>query len=389
MGTNDALAVARENRLAPLRCIKSEIVAAKGARAVSIAAEADGLYGDKGIGVTQETVMSIGACLRDHDVAFGLVTAQPREDGSRVDLYLQSWPIEHVRWDIYERCFMTTVDPETASEEELSYGSEVRITHGDGRWVIFQRFEVEPFKHATILAGALVWARHAYAIRDWAKSSVAHGNAKMVGELPAGVALQDENGDTEDALAMVEMLQNLITADHPVGLRPAGSKTEFVTNNSNAWQVFSELVRNAEKAAARIYLGTDGVLGTDGGAPGVDIASLFGVASTKVQGDLACIQRGIDSGVIQPWCAINFGDSTLAPSRRYVLPDPDADAERASRSTRRMAFFADIKAAEEQGFEVNQEYVDFVASQYDIEPPKLAVKPAPTSITTPPAVPGA
>ena len=44
MRTDDALAVAYENRLAPQRCLPVEIVPAKGARGVSIAGEADALF---------------------------------------------------------------------------------------------------------------------------------------------------------------------------------------------------------------------------------------------------------------------------------------------------------------------------------------------------------
>lgn len=386
MYTDDALSVARENRLAPQRCIKVKIKQAKGARGGSIASEAEALFGQEGVGITQAAIASIHSCLIDHDIAFGRVIATPRDDGSRIDFELHAWPIEHVRWDAPSRSYRTRVDAATAAPDELESG-EAEIVHGDGRWVIFQRFELDPFKHAALLSAALVWARHAYAVRDWAKSSVAHGNAKMVGEMPEGVALQDENGDTEDAVAFITLLRDLVSSDAPVGIRPAGSKTEFVANTSTAWQVFSELVNNAERAAARIYLGTDGTLGATGGAPGVDISSLFGVASTKVQGDLECIQRGIDTGVIQPWCAVNFGDSSLAPSREYLLPDPDADAERESRATRRMGFFADIEAAKKNGFVITQAYVDSVADQYGIDAPLLPVAlPAP-ALDTPAPVP--
>jgi hypothetical protein len=135
--------------------------------------------------------------------------------------------------------------------------------------------------------------------------------------------------------------------------------------------VWHELVLNAEKAAARIYLGTDGTLGAQGGAPGVDITALFGVATTKVQGDFQCIERALLTGLIEPWCALNFGDSTLAPTRRYLLPDPDEDARRASVGTRRSAFFADIKASRDNGFEITQAYVEATAKAYDVDAPLL------------------
>lgn len=380
MRTDDALAVALENRLAPQRSIEVEMIPAKGAKGERIAEEAAALFGQDGVGITPETMASIHACLVNHDVAFAVCTATPRPDGSRVDLEMHAWPIEYVRWDPYYRVFRTQVDPETLKKGELSTvdpdlgytsGYDMPITHGDGRWVIFQRFEIDPFKHAALLAAAIVWARHAFAIRDWSKASVAHGSAKVIGEMPQGVALQNETGLTPEAEAMAELLRSISSSDSPVGIRPAGSKTEFLTNSSTAWQVWTELVGNAERAAARIYLGTDGTLGTTGGAPGIDISSLFGVATTKVTGDLKCLEKGILTGVIEPWCAMNFGDSSLAPTRRYMVPDTDSDLARESEANRRRAFFSDIESATKNGFAITQDYVDSVATTYGVAAPVL------------------
>ncbi len=392
MRTDDALAVALENRLAPQRCIKVEIVPGSGARAESVAKEAEALFGQCGVGISADTMASIHACLTNHDIAFGVCTATPREDGSRIDVEMHAWPIEHVRWDPIYKCFMTRVDPVSVSPGDTTNlpadpttpfsgapflaGAEVPIVHGDGRWVIFQRFEVEPFKHAAILAAAAVWGRHAYAVRDWAKSSVAHGNAKMIGKLPEGQPLQDSGGNTAEAEAMIAAMRSLVTGDAAVAVLPAGATAEFITNQSSAWQVFSELVLNAEKAAARIYLGTDGTLGTQGGAPGIDIQSLFGVATTKVQGDLACLQRAIDTGVIQPWCALNFGDSTLAPSRVYCVPDADEETLKKSLGERTAAFSAALKGRVESHIPLTQADVDGLAADFGVRAPVLPVKPA-------------
>lgn len=376
MRTDDALAVARANRLAPQRCIQVEIVPAKGARGKSIASEAEAIYGQDGVGIAPGTIADIHGCLVDHGVAFAYNVTTPRDDGSRVDVEVRYWPIEHVRWDETARCYKTRIGSYGWPSQRANasgIGEEVEIVHGDGRWIIFSSHEYAPYQQdAAILPGSLVWARHAFAIRDWAKSSVAHGSAKVIGEMPMGVALQSApNTPTPEAAAFADLLRAIATSDSPVGIRPAGSKTEFLTNTSTAWQIFAELVQNAEKAAARIYLGTDGTLGSQGGAPGVDVQALFGVASTKVQADLHAIQRGLQTGSIDIWAALNFGDNKFAPTRRYMIPDADADADREATAKRRTAFFADIKAAEDGGFEITQKYVDTVAASYDIEPPKL------------------
>lgn len=366
MRTDDALFVARTNRLAPQRSIEVAMVPGKGARASSIANEADGLFGPQGVGLSKETIADIHGCLVDHGIAFAVNIATVREDGSRTDFTLKAWPIEHVYWHATDQVFKT----------RLEDGTEETIVHGDGRWVVFTKNEIEPFKNGVLIPAALVWARHAHAARDWAKGSTAHGNAKMIGELPEGVPLQDGDGViSAEAAAMIALMRDITQGDAPAGLRPAGSKTDFLVNTSTAWQVFSELVHNAEKAAARIYLGTDGTLGTQGGAPGIDIQALFGVAATIVEGDLEALEKGFKTGVIDPWCAMNFGDSALAPTRKYMLPDPDKQARKAALAERSAAFYADLKGSVDANIPLTQEHVDKLAAMYGVPAPKV---PAPT-----------
>ncbi len=243
---------------------------------------------------------------------------------------------------------------------------------------------------AAILDGCVVWAANAYAGRDWAKSSVAHGSVKMIGKMPEGSSIQDAttaDGYTPQAAAMIAMMRAMVSGDAPTALLPPGASAEFVAPTGTNYQVFSELVLASERLAARIYLGTDGTMGSNGGAPGVDIGELFGVATTKCQGDFVAISRGIQTGSLEIWAAVNFGDSSKAPTHRYMIPDADADADKASLGTRRTAFYADLKAAREEGADVTQTFVDSLAKQYGVEsfPLKVApvVAPAPAGEATP------
>jgi hypothetical protein len=228
------------------------------------------------------------------------------------------------------------------------------IRHGNGRWVVFSKSELLPHRDdATLLPAAIVWAGRAFAMRDWRKGSASHGNAKVIGEMPADTPLSDEWGMTREAQAFLEQLMAVASQDVPVGIRPPGSKIDFLTNNSQAWEVWAKLIEVEDRAAARIYLGTDGVLGAQGGAPGVDISQLFGVATSKTQSDLVCIQRGIESGLMAPWAAMNFGDDKSAPTREWVFPDPDASRVRDDFSKRHTAFLAAVKAAKDAGYAVD------------------------------------
>lgn len=383
MRTDDALFTAYQNRLAPQRCIPVKLEAAQGARGASICNEAEAQFGANGFALHPDTIANIHGCLVNHGVAFATVAATPREDGSRVDFEINYWPIEYVRWDPVFRVFKARAEPTSVQPGDVpdpattQYGFVggywLPVVHGDGRWIIFKGEEIDPFRgNAAILPSALVWARHAYANRDWSKGSVAHGNAKVIGELPEGIALQDAGGLTPEASAFLELLRAIGSADSPIGIRPAGSKTDFLTNNSTAWQVWSELVLSADKAAARIYLGTDGTLGTQGGAPGVDITALFGVSATKVRGDLEVIERAIDTGAIQPWTAINFGDSCLAPKRRYQIPNDDQEAVTDNYTKRVAAFYSALAVARTAGLTLTETYISELASDYNIRVPSMS-----------------
>lgn len=369
MRADDALSVGYENRLAPQRAIATMIEPAnKNGPARRISAEADALYGPKGIALSAATRADINGDLANHGVAFGVVNAVVRDDGGRIDLHVRHWPIEFVRWSTIDGCYMARTED----------GTEERIVHGDGRWIIFSKHETDPWtKDACLLPATLIWASHSTALRDWRKGSTAHGNAKVVGEMPEGVQIQNKDGSlTNEAQVFLELLRAIASLEAPVGIRPAKSSTDYITNNSRAWEVWERLSMTSEKAAARVYLGTDGILGAQGGAPGVDIQALFGVATTKVQGDLGCIERGINTGVIEPWTALNFGNSSLAPAFSYLIPDPDAQQIREEYAKNSTAFYDDIERLKGM-FEITQEVVNKLAERYGIDPPTLLPKPEP------------
>lgn len=364
MRTNSAMYTAWENRLAPQRAIGVELVPKKGARGKTIAAEADALYGSEGVGIHPDTLSDIHSDLITHGIAIGVNRAEPRDDGSRVDLIHEYWPLEYVRWREHDQCLMAQIET----------GEEIPIVHADGRWVVYRKHTHRPWqKEACLLPGALIWAAHAHSIRDWTKGSTSHGNAKVVGTLPEGTTLQKPDGAISDeAKEAIKLLRAIASLDMPVGLKPFGMDLDYLMNTSNAWQVWEQLAINAEKAAARVYLGTDGMLGSIGGAPGVDIGQLFGVATTKVQGDFGAIERGTSEGVIEPWSAINFGDSRLAPRRRYMMPDADKQKTHEDYAKRSTAFHADVTAYRAEGFVIDQPTVNRLAELHGVEAPTLA-----------------
>jgi hypothetical protein len=366
MRADDALFVARRNRIAPQNAIAATLTCDDSSRGK--AAKRKAL---SSCFVSRSTLAGIQGTLADHGIAIGYIEHEPSDDGTRVDFRLTEWPLEHVKWNRTREVLET---------DTRDGGPRVDIIHGDGTWVVFRKYLIDPWtQEACILPAALVWAAHANGIRDWALASTSHGQAKIIGELPAGISLRGSDGTalSPEAAAFLEMLQGVVSGEMGAAVRPAGSKTDFLANGSTAWQVFSELIMNREKAAARIYLGTDAILGSVGGAPGVDISALFGVATTIIQGDFACIEQALRTGFYEPWAAVNYGDSSYAPSLVYEFPDPD-EAQHAKQHAEKLThLFEILEGLRRQRLEITQAVIDLHAKQLAIKPPpKLAALPA-------------
>lgn len=386
--TDDAAYTATQNRLAPERCIGVQMRPGKGTSAGRICNEADALFGPDGVGMKPATLADINRTLADHGIAIGVNVWTPRADGSRVDVELKSWPLEFVFWHSAARCLVTRVDPQPMVDSVTlpgmpadRYGNPqlgstlVPIIHGDGRWVVFQKSDFMPWRQdAAILSAAMVYAAHAFAIRDWSKNSATHGSAKVVGELPEGFDLDIES---PHVLKFMQLLEDIAASETPYGVKPFGSKIEIMASQSRMHEVFAELALNREKALHRVYCGTDAALGAQGGAPGIDVEQLFGVSTTIVQGDLRCIDRGVFEGTISPWTAINHGDSSQAPHREYLVPDTDAGIRADQKAKQQTAYIAALCQLQAAGIQPTQAMADDLAADYDARPLKLP--PAPVS----------
>jgi hypothetical protein len=353
--TDDALFVAYHARLAPLSSLSTCLESAGGTRGDTTRKRAL-----EGVIVPRTTLVGIAGTLANHGVAIGYNKQEVSEDGTRITFRHEEWPLEWVRYNA------STGHIETATRG----GPSVPIIHGDGFWTIYRKFGVKPWtQDACVLPAALIWAAHANGIKDWSLTSTSHAIAnKIMGELPQGVAFQDAEGKlTPEAASFLTMLAQIATGQSPAGIRPSGSKTDFLSNTSTAWQIFQELTTNREKAAARVYTGTDAILGSVGGAPGVDIAQLFGVTTTIVQGDAEALEMGLSTGVYQPWAAMNDGDSRYAPSFHFELPDPDAEQESEQAATRHERLMTAVKAEKDQGMLVDQARVDTLAKRFGVK----------------------
>jgi hypothetical protein len=397
MNADDAIFVARQARLAPIEAIKVEMrAAAESAKAGRVSAMAAPLFGEGGTVLSKGDEKAINRDLADHGVAFGINEKWcPREDGSGIDVIHRHWPIRDVDWDPAAERFVASIrideptDRAPATRYQMGrHMAQVPIVHGDGRWAVYQSQAHHSWQHdAAILPGSLVWARHAFGASDWASVSRSHGSPKWLGTMPEGkpmqTAVKDSQGniipdqvqESPEARAYLDLLADMASLHSPYGIQEHGAKTELIVNGSTAWQIFSELMMNAEKAAARIWTGTDALLGAQGGAPGIDISALFGVASTIIQGDLGCISRGFHEAVIVPWTALNVGTSALAPRRVHVIPDPDLQRARDQLVANEAAYVTMVAARKDAGLVITQGWLDDMARRLGVTPAATVAEP--------------
>lgn len=303
---------------------------------------------------------SILGTLANHGIAVGYVQQSTEDDpeyGPTTTFLLTEWPLEFVRYNA------TQLTLETRTLEN----GIVTISHGDGRWIVFRKFGHRPWaQDACVLPGALIWAAHAEGISDWAGASYSHGQPKLLGTLREGVSLGDGTNLTPEAQHLLNVLASLAGGDSPAGVIPAGADAKLLFNGSNAWQVFQELITNREKAAMRVYLGTDAVLGAQGGAPGVDIAALFNVANTRIQGDFEALERGFREGMILPWAQLHGFAKADAPGYCYAVPDTDADKHAEQEATAIDRLKTAVLALREAGLKVTQDTIDALAQALNV-----------------------
>ncbi len=358
--TDDAAFVAYQNRLTPQNSIKATLVPAGGARGEAVAKKAA-----RSIIAPRTTLVGIVGTMADHGIAIGHIERETNDDGTRVNMRLSEWPLEFVKWN----------ESRQVLETQVHGAPHADIVHGDGEWIVFRKFDLDPWtQEAAVLPGALLWASHSHAVRDWNAGAKSHAGAKIAGELQEGVPLATADGALHPrAEAFLGMLQDLAEGESGAGLNEHGSEIKVLYNGSSAWQVYEQLVLRGEKSFARIYLGTDAILGSVGGAPGLDIEALFKISGGKIQGDFGALQDGLRTGLYEPWTAINEGDSSRAPSLVYELPDRDEELRSADADAKLARLHTEIERRKKNGMIVTQDTVAELAKLFGVrDAPKLA-----------------
>jgi hypothetical protein len=395
--TEPAIYAAMINRLAPHRALKRKIDCGErltGTPAAILEEARLNFEGDTSTGLPRGVLADDFARIAMHEVAIDQIHWEPRADGSRMDPYVQAWPMENV--DFFEippdgsrehGLFAFTAPTQALDENgNTTYlnGGWVRVVHGDGRWIVHAKHADRPWQRGALVALARLWVDQAFGRRDRSNNAASHGDDKWIGTLPEGMLPEDDNGKVMLAeLAKLYQPRRAMVVPHGCDVK----RHEALGSN---WQIFPSLLNGGVQDAQRVLLGQDGTM-TNSGGNYIKAWGLFNVRQDIVEGDCTAIGSGVSTGLLRPWSIINFGRWDRL-TYAWQMPDADEDARRTSIAALRVQFWADVTSARAAGAVVDQQYFDDLADDYGIRAPTLSpagppvAPPASTSSDGPPAV---
>lgn len=352
------------NRIAPQMCLPMTIEKAPcdghaarpgGLQERAIEDAREMFLGDESA-ISPQLRADINVTIAAHGVCVCQNVWLPRAGGKQIDVRLELFPIEFVRW------FEVALDGGRGFYALTYEGHWIPVVHGDGQWVVFSSRDLEPWTAGALMPLARKWADRAFAEDDRARNAQSHGDSKWIGMLPQGVKTESAHGQ-----ALLAEMQRLYEYQRAM-LKPYGSEVARVEAMSQNWQIFREIITQDNADIFKILTGQDA---RGDSSQRLSLAQLFGVSQDVVGSDLQIMQRGINTGTARVWQAKNYGRTDLVRGVRWLMPDPEEDARRESISKRWAALIATVKAAREQSICVDQAFLTARAEELGLKPPAL------------------
>lgn len=359
--TDAAIYAAALNRIAPMAGLPLELDAGcpdgHAARPGGLGERAMAEASARFLGGECDIPFDVLADVNEELAVFGVSVCQvvrsQTDAGDRVNLRLENWPLEHTQH--YE----TAPDGGRGLYASTTEGW-VPIVHGDGRWVVFSAHAQEPWNWGALIALSDVWASRAFARRDRSKSGESQGDSKWIATMPEGMSTKSPEG--KEMLAQVLALYNRRRAM----LKPFGSVIERNEAMSQNWQIFKEIISSDDSDAAKILLGQD-VSDTAVSSQRLSFAQLFGIRNDLVERDLTVMARQLNTGLIRPWQAMNFGRIDLVRGIAWRFPDFDQDQRRESLAKRELDLATIVKARRDAQLPVTQTWIDCLCRDLGVQ----------------------
>jgi hypothetical protein len=236
--------------------------------------------------------------------------------------------------------------PECQEWYVMTSEGEVKITPGDGQWVLFLPYgSVRPWIRGTWRACA-VWALlKTYAVKDWARNGEHAAGIKSV-KTPKGAKDTDRR---EAAEALAEIGADGVFVPMPEW------EMDLIQQTANTYQTFMEQINTANKAIAVANKGESHTSG--------DGASGMGDSAGKTRKEVSdekstFVARGLElflyEQLLGPWSNINFGGGAPIPWPHFQT---EQEEDLTQKATTWKTAAESIGALKAQGINVDAEAV--------------------------------
>lgn len=267
-------------------------------------------------------------------------------DTGRMLATIEFWHPRNLRWDEHQDAWFARVKG----------GGEVRITPGDGQWILYTPYGTKrPWADAPWRGIARWWLIKRYAQHDWAGYSERQGNGTEVIEEkePGEVPVADDGEERRKEL--IQDLQKLRRNAKIV--LPPGYTYKLVESTARTWETFRAQKECADAAMAIGLVGQN--LTTEVKGASLAAAEIHNKVQWRFIKSVAeTISTTLRQQLLVWYVRFNFS-AQIAPWPRYDTTPPEDLKAKAEAGE---LFFKTVKAADEAGYEILN--VEELASRY-------------------------
>ena len=248
----------------------------------------------------------------------GVAELRWTHSGTRWLPKLHVWDARWLRWS------------ESSSWTIETAQGAVRVTPGDGKWVLYTPFGGDrPWSHGAWRALARFWLLKRYAISDWGRYS----------EQAGGIRVATTEGEDSKRSELARDLAD-VGKDTSIAM-PKGWQLEVLGPSGESYQTFSEQISAANAAFAIALLGQNLSSEVTGGSYAAAKVHAE-VKDSVLRGHAEALATALHFQQLVPWAEQNFGDANAAP---WPLWDTTPPRDRLSEMTAFASAVSSLAAA--------------------------------------------
>jgi phage gp29-like protein len=226
---------------------------------------------------------------------------------------LQVWHPKHLHWQWDTRAWHLNTEQ-----------GVIRLTPGDGQWVVFAPYGLmRAWMAGAVRALYVPWLLRRWGQRDWARYSEVYGGPIRAVKTPAAA----EEADKQRFVEEVAGIGNEAVLRLPTSPDATQSyDMQLIEAKSTGWESFDRLIKQAESSMAIALLGQN--LSTEVKGGSLAAARVHaGIRNDVLEGDAQRLAKCLHEQVMRPWARFNFGDERAAPMPNWVTAPPEEKKE--------------------------------------------------------------